>query len=98
MRKKPAAGTLPVPASFVNAEQSAIVGPRGRNLFPTLRTLALQGIKQPIHSARHALALGGQLGRVLLGDTAHHPPSRMRASRTHPGASTPSTAAACRPI
>ncbi|RJG09152.1 class II poly(R)-hydroxyalkanoic acid synthase [Pseudomonas cavernicola] len=73
MREKPAAGALPVPASFENAEQSAMLGLRGRNLFPTLRTLALQGIKQPIHSARHALALGGQLGRVLLGDTSHQP-------------------------
>lgn len=76
MRKKPAAGALPVPASFVNAEQSAVLRLRGRNLFPTLRTLALQGIKQPIHSARHALALGGQLGRVLRGDTSHQPPAQ----------------------
>ncbi|KPU61654.1 poly(R)-hydroxyalkanoic acid synthase, class II family protein [Pseudomonas fluorescens] len=74
MRKKP--GALPVPASFVKAERSAILGLRGRNLFPSLRTLALQSLKQPIHSARHALALGGQLGRVLLGDTSHQPPAQ----------------------
>ncbi|RJG09063.1 class II poly(R)-hydroxyalkanoic acid synthase [Pseudomonas cavernicola] len=73
MREKPAAGSLPVPSSFMTAEQSAMVGLRGRNLFSALRTLALQGLRQPIHSTRHALALGGQLGRVLLGDTPHKP-------------------------
>jgi polyhydroxyalkanoate synthase len=76
MREKPASGTLPVPASFANAGQSALGGLRGRNLLSTLRTLALQGIKQPIHSSRHALALGRQLGRVLRGDTVLPPNSR----------------------
>ncbi|WPC05556.1 class II poly(R)-hydroxyalkanoic acid synthase [Pseudomonas benzenivorans] len=70
MRDKPSTGALPLPATFMNA-QNAVVGLRGRDLLSTLRTLALQGIKQPVHSARHALALGGQLGRVLLGDTLH---------------------------
>ncbi|VVN92671.1 class II poly(R)-hydroxyalkanoic acid synthase [Pseudomonas fluorescens] len=70
MGKKPEAGVSPIPASFVKAKPGATLGLRGRNLLPTLRTLALQGIKQPIHSARHALALGGQLGRVLFGDTS----------------------------
>jgi polyhydroxyalkanoate synthase len=73
MRKKTAASALPESASLVKAERSAIFGLRGRSLFLTLRTLALQGIKQPIHSARHALALGGQLGRVLLGYTSPLP-------------------------
>jgi polyhydroxyalkanoate synthase len=73
MRKKTAASTLPESASIVKNERSAIFGLRGRSLFPTLRILALQGIKEPIHSARHALALGGQLGRVLLGDTSPLP-------------------------
>jgi polyhydroxyalkanoate synthase len=76
MREKPASGTLPEPASFTNAGQSALGGLRGRNLLSTLRTLALQGIKQPIHSSRHALALGRQLGRVLRGDTVLPPNSR----------------------
>lgn len=71
MRKKPAAGVSPIPASFKKEKPGATLSLSGRNLLPTLRTLALQGIKQPIHSARHALALGGQLGRVLLGDTSH---------------------------
>ncbi|MFZ3205870.1 MAG: class II poly(R)-hydroxyalkanoic acid synthase [Pseudomonas sp.] len=76
MREKPASGTLPEPAAFTNAGQSALGGLRGRNLLSTLRTLALQGIKQPIHSSRHALALGRQLGRVLRGDTVQPPNSR----------------------
>lgn len=75
MRKKTtAASTLPGSASLVKTERSAILGPHGRSLLPTLRTLALQGIKQPIHSARHTLALGGLLGRVLLGNTSHPSP------------------------
>ena len=73
MREKPASGSLPVPASFTITEQNAMAGLRGRNLVATLRTLALQGLKQPIHSTRHVLALGGQLGRVLRGDTVHQP-------------------------
>ena len=74
MRNKPAADTLPVPASFVTAAQGSGPALRGRDLFSALRTLALQGIKQPLHSTRHALALSGQLGRVLLGETPHQPP------------------------
>ena len=67
MRDQPAKRALPVRSSAMNA-QNAVVGLRGRDLLSTLRGLALQGIKQPIHSARHVAALGGQLGRVLLGD------------------------------
>lgn len=70
MRDKPRSGSLPAPASVMNA-QNAVIGLRGRDVFSTLRTLALQGFKQPVHSARHVFALGGQLGRVLLGDTLH---------------------------
>ncbi|MFZ3206803.1 MAG: class II poly(R)-hydroxyalkanoic acid synthase [Pseudomonas sp.] len=73
MREKPASGPLPAPATFVNAEQGSMAGLRGRNLVSTLRTVALQGLKQPIHSTRHVLALGGQLGRVLRGDTVQQP-------------------------
>ncbi|MDO8697802.1 MAG: class II poly(R)-hydroxyalkanoic acid synthase [Pseudomonadales bacterium RIFCSPLOWO2_12_59_9] len=72
MREKPAAGNLPVTAAVIKG-QSSKVGLRGRNLFSTLGTLALQGLRQPVHSSRHALALGSQLGRVLLGDTPHQP-------------------------
>ena len=67
MRDQPAERTLPVRSSVMNA-QNAVVGLRGRDLLSTLRGLALQGIRQPVHSARHVAALGGQLGRVLLGD------------------------------
>ncbi|TBV08640.1 class II poly(R)-hydroxyalkanoic acid synthase [Phytopseudomonas dryadis] len=62
--------SLPDPARAMNA-QNAVIGLRGRDLLSSVRTLALQGLKQPVHSARHALALGGQLGRILLGDTLH---------------------------
>lgn len=67
MRDLPAKRDLPARGSAISA-QHAVIGWRGRDLFSTLRGLALQGLKQPVHSARHALALGGQLGRVLLGD------------------------------
>ncbi|MFC5694115.1 class II poly(R)-hydroxyalkanoic acid synthase [Pseudomonas sp. GCM10022186] len=72
MREKQIPGTLPAPAAFMNA-QSAIVGLRGKDLFSTVRNLALQGLRHPVHSARHVLAFGGQVGRVLLGDTLHQP-------------------------
>ncbi|WP_300652275.1 class II poly(R)-hydroxyalkanoic acid synthase [Pseudomonas sp.] len=70
MRKQPSTRNLPAPAGSMNA-QSAVAGLRARDMLSTLRSLALQGLRQPVHSARHALALGGQLGRVLLGDTPH---------------------------
>ena len=72
MRDKPLPGALPSPATFINA-QSAITGLRGRDLFSTLRSVAAHGLRNPLHSARHALALGGQLSRVLIGDTLHKP-------------------------
>ncbi len=72
MRDKPATGSMPTPAAFINA-QSAITGLRGRDLFSTLRSVAAHGLRNPFHTARHALALGGQLGKVLLGDTLHKP-------------------------
>ncbi|SCW81875.1 polyhydroxyalkanoate synthase [Pseudomonas sp. NFIX10] len=70
MRDKPAKGSMPAPASFINA-QSAVTGLRGRDLLSTLRSVATHGLRNPMHSARHALKLGGQLGRVLLGETLH---------------------------
>ncbi|WP_434570169.1 class II poly(R)-hydroxyalkanoic acid synthase [Pseudomonas sp. Z3-8] len=70
MRDKPAKGSMPAPASFINA-QSAVTGLRGRDLLSTLRNVAAHGLRNPVHSARHALRLGGQLGRVLLGETLH---------------------------
>jgi polyhydroxyalkanoate synthase len=53
--------------------KSAMVGVRGRDLFSTLRTLAFQGLRQPMHSTRHLMAFGKQLGRVMLGDTPYQP-------------------------
>ncbi|WP_201193860.1 class II poly(R)-hydroxyalkanoic acid synthase [Pseudomonas fluorescens] len=78
MRDKPARESLPTPAAFINA-QSAITGLRGRDLMSTLRSVAAHGLRNPLHSARHALKLGGQLGRVLLGETLH--PTNPRDSR-----------------
>lgn len=70
MRDKSPSDSLPTPINFISA-QNAVIGLRGRDLFSTVRTLLLQGLKHPVYSARHALALGGQLGRVLLGDTPY---------------------------
>ena len=66
LKKAPA----PTTATYINA-QSAMTGLRGRDLVSTLRTVARHGLKHPLHTLRHTLALGGQLGRVLLGDTLH---------------------------
>ncbi|MEG0862299.1 MAG: class II poly(R)-hydroxyalkanoic acid synthase [Pseudomonas sp.] len=75
MKDKPAKGSVPVPASYMNV-QSAITGLRGRDLLSTLRTVSRHGLRHPLHTARHMLALGSQLGRVLLGDTPHQPSPR----------------------
>ncbi|AZE52580.1 Polyhydroxyalkanoic acid synthase [Pseudomonas synxantha] len=72
MRERPVTNPAPTPAAFINA-QNAITGLRGRDLLSTLRTVAAHGLRNPVHTARHALALGGQLGRVLLGETVHEP-------------------------
>jgi polyhydroxyalkanoate synthase len=72
MRDKSAKNAESTPATYINA-QSAITGLRGKDLFSTLRTVALQGLKHPLYTARHALALSGQLGRVILGDMPHTP-------------------------
>ncbi|AUZ44356.1 class II poly(R)-hydroxyalkanoic acid synthase [Pseudomonas orientalis] len=72
MRDRPVTNPAPTPAAFINA-QNAITGLRGRDLLSTLRTVATHGLRNPLHTARHALALSGQLGRVLLGDTVHEP-------------------------
>ena len=72
MRDKTATGSTPAPAAFINA-QSAITGLRGSDLLSTLRNVAVHSLRNPLHSARHALALGGQLGRVMLGETLHKP-------------------------
>jgi len=54
-----------------SGRESAITGLRGRDLLSTLRSVAAHGLRNPLHSARHALKLSGQLGRVLLGETLH---------------------------
>ncbi|TWC14814.1 MULTISPECIES: class II poly(R)-hydroxyalkanoic acid synthase [unclassified Pseudomonas] len=70
MRDKPAKGSTPAPASFISV-QSAVTGLRGKDLLSTLRDVAAYGLRNPVNSARHALKFGGQLGRVLLGETLH---------------------------
>ncbi|MFI8480412.1 class II poly(R)-hydroxyalkanoic acid synthase [Pseudomonas sp. NPDC078700] len=70
MPDKISKSSLPSTARAMNA-QNAISGLRGRDVISTFRVLALQGLKQPVHSAKHLLAFGGQLGRVLVGDTPH---------------------------
>ena len=70
MHKNPATDSPPAPPTYLNVH-NAILGVQAKDLYSTLRTLAFQGLRQPLHSARHALALGGQLSRVLLGDTLY---------------------------
>nr|ABN42906.1 truncated PHA polymerase 2 [Pseudomonas sp. LDC-25] len=75
MKDKPAKGTPTLPATRMNV-QNAILGLRGRDLLSTLRNVSRHGLRHPLHTAHHLLALGGQLGRVLLGDTPHQPNPR----------------------
>ena len=70
MQENTATDSPPAPQTYLNVH-NAMLGVHGKDLYSTLRTLALQGLRQPLHSARHALALGGQLSRVLLGDTLY---------------------------
>lgn len=79
MQEKSAKVASAAPTNFINA-QSAITGLRGRDLFSTLRNVAAQGLRHPFRSARHALALGKQLGRVVvLGETPYpHNPKDPR--------------------
>ena len=72
MREKAEPGSVPVPTQYMNA-QSAMVGLRGKDMLSTLRMLALQGVRQPVHSARHLAAFGKQVGKVLLGDSPLQP-------------------------
>ena len=72
MRENSSTGRLPAPADFMNA-QSAMVGLRGKDMLSTLRQLAVQGVRRPLHSARHLAAFGKQMGHVLLGDSPLQP-------------------------
>ncbi|WP_213875616.1 class II poly(R)-hydroxyalkanoic acid synthase [Pseudomonas sp. dw_358] len=72
MKDKAVRNAEPAAAAYINA-QSAITGLRGRDLISTLRSVARHSVKHPLNSFRHTLALGGQLGRVLLGDTPYIP-------------------------
>lgn len=79
MREKSANAAENTPATYINA-QSAIIGLRGQDLLSTLRKVAAQGWRHPFRSARHALTLGKQVGRVmLLGETPY--PMNPRDSR-----------------
>ncbi|MFF7061670.1 class II poly(R)-hydroxyalkanoic acid synthase [Pseudomonas sp. NPDC008258] len=75
MTDKPAKGTKTLPATSMNV-QNAILGLRGRDLVSTLRRVGRHGLTNPVHTARHLLALGGQLGRVILGDSPYQPNPR----------------------
>ncbi|WP_447744863.1 class II poly(R)-hydroxyalkanoic acid synthase [Pseudomonas nicosulfuronedens] len=72
MREKAEPGSVPAPTEYMNA-QSAMVGLRGKDMLSTLRLLALQGVRQPVHSAKHLAAFGKQMGKVLIGDSALQP-------------------------
>ncbi len=72
MKNKTVPPAVPTTAAFINA-QSVISGLGGRDLVSTLRSVARHSLKHPLHTARHALNLGSQLGRVLLGETLHEP-------------------------
>jgi len=77
MREKSVA-PVPAPNPVMNA-QNAVMGLRGRDVMSTVKMLALQGLRRPVYSAKHVLAFGGQLGRVLIGDTLHkHNPGDAR--------------------
>ncbi|MEN4827523.1 class II poly(R)-hydroxyalkanoic acid synthase [Pseudomonas sp. P39-UII1] len=75
MKDKPAKGTTTLPATSMNV-QNAMLGLRGRDLISTLRNVGRHGLRNPLHTARHLLALSGQLGRVMLGDTPYQPSPR----------------------
>ncbi|WP_411562297.1 class II poly(R)-hydroxyalkanoic acid synthase [Pseudomonas shirazensis] len=75
MQEKPAKGNSPAPVTVMNV-QTAITGLRGRDLISTLRQVGRQGLRDPLHTTRHLLALGSQLGRVMLGDSPLQPHPR----------------------
>ncbi|SDO65957.1 class II poly(R)-hydroxyalkanoic acid synthase [Pseudomonas jinjuensis] len=50
-----------------------VVGPNRRDLFSSARKVLRQALVQPLHSARHAAALGGELKNVLLGGSELQP-------------------------
>ncbi len=78
MREKSTNSAETTAATYINV-QSAITGLRGQDLLSTLRKVAAQGWRHPLRSARHALTLGKQVGRVMLGETLY--PTNPRDSR-----------------
>ncbi|MFF7707548.1 class II poly(R)-hydroxyalkanoic acid synthase [Pseudomonas sp. NPDC007930] len=77
MKDKVIKATVHSPAAFINA-QSAITGLSSRDLLSTLGSVARHGLRHPLHTARHALNLGSQLGKVALGESLHQPNPRDR--------------------
>lgn len=75
MQDHPGKGAPTHPATHSDAHQ-AILGVRGRDLLSTLRSVGRHGLGNPLPTARHLLALGNQLGRVMLGDTPYQPSAR----------------------
>lgn len=72
MGNKPASGSLPAPVTTITP-YGPPASTRGRDFLTTLRILGRHGIRRPVHSAKHALALGSQLGRILLGNAQEQP-------------------------
>ncbi|MBA1241243.1 class II poly(R)-hydroxyalkanoic acid synthase [Pseudomonas japonica] len=78
MKTKVAKSSPATSADYINA-QSVITGLQRKDLIDTVRSVATHGLRHPLHASRHALALGGRLGRVMLGDTLFAPdPSDTR--------------------
>ena len=75
MKDRTAKGATDAPATMMNV-QNAMTGLRGRDLISTLRHVGRHSLRNPLHTARHVLALGSQLSRVMLGDTLHQPHPR----------------------
>jgi polyhydroxyalkanoate synthase len=60
-------------ASEYTLSLNPVVGPRGRDILSSARMVLRQTLRQPIHSAKHALSFGAELKNVLLGRSALQP-------------------------
>lgn len=75
MQEKQGLGSVPVPTGSMSV-QSAIVDLRDKDPLTMIRSLAVHGPRQLPHNVRYLVALRGQLGKVLLGDTLCQPGPR----------------------
>ncbi|MCY1503116.1 Poly(3-hydroxyalkanoate) polymerase subunit PhaC [compost metagenome] len=60
-------------ASEFTLNLNPVVGPRGRDILSSARMILRQTLRQPIHSAKHALSFGMELKNVLLGRSELQP-------------------------